>query len=143
MSTLLSVKLRVPIFHDDAPPGLEWLEGDYIEKEWLIGYFSSLEIAESIKEKIMNKLSKMQKTIKNEVSDGFTIQQTFTCDQLLSINIMPFKNWEDVQTKFLMPSENLVKSRLRIDNFYPYTFAVRKMSYIPLDKFDQYLNAET
>lgn len=134
---LLSVKLRAPIYLPDYSGGLEWLDGDLVNKEWILGYFSSLPLAESIKEKILKKISPMNHTFTCEVSDGFMINETFSLPQLMTFNITPITERSHISRyKFFIDD----KYPLVLDSFYPTTMATRSSHrIIPLEKIDDYL----
>lgn len=134
---LLSFKLRVPIYLPDYSGGLEWLEGDLVDREWILGYFSTLPLAESIKEKLLKKISPMKHTFEAEISDGFMIRETFSLPQLMTFNITPITERSQIsKSQFFIEDE----CPLVLDSFYPTTMATRlSHRIIPLEKIDEYL----
>lgn len=108
-SFLLSVKLKTPIYIT-YPPGLEWLDGDIVDRDWILGYFSTFSLAETFKEKILKRISTINHTFKEHVSDSdnFYIQETFTLDQLMTFNITSITD-----------RSQILKWKYFIDDCYP------------------------
>lgn len=129
----ISVKLfdvLFPAYH----AGYEWLYGEDIDREIILGYCTEEYQAGFVCQKLSNHASKKSKTYKASINRNIKIKQTLSFAQLIKFNIEEIEDRNDV-SRHQYYYFNLKKMEDNV--LYPINGNLKFA--VPLDKIDDYL----